>query len=114
MELVLVHPFNPLPPLKLSPDQTAEMIKVSARPPPERRDAVIHWRKTLGYESLSKIAAWGLDISPDMVSLTGECRLCVICEALLMRESCIARVLGAPQVQYRGQGAAGITRPNGG
>ncbi len=72
LELAVVAPFHPISAFKLTADQTAEMIKVAARPPFERRDAINGWRRTLGYESLDKISAWGLDISPNMVSLTGE------------------------------------------
>lgn len=95
LELAVVAPFHPISAFKLTADQTAEMIKVAARPPFERREAINGWRRTLGYESLDKISAWGLDISPKMVSLT-------------------ARVLNPPQVQYRGQGSIGLVRPNGG
>lgn len=38
MEFVSIADFNSIPMVRLTPDQTAEMIKVSARPPPERKD----------------------------------------------------------------------------
>lgn len=91
MELVKVVPYNPLPPHKLTANQTADMIKVSARPPQERREAIMAWRQRLGYQNLEKMSAWGLDISPDMTDVQ-------------------ARVLDAPGVQYSGRD--GLMRVN--
>lgn len=53
----------------------------------------MNWRKTLGYERLTKLTAWGLEVSPNLTMID-------------------ARVLNPPQIQYGGPGAQGIVRPN--
>ncbi|KAL7411338.1 Piwi domain-containing protein [Mrakia frigida] len=80
-ELVAILPNHSIPPTRLSSDQTAEMIKHSALPPPQRMAGINNWRKELDYSRLPKIAAWGLDVSPDMLT-------------------CDARVLMPPRVGY--------------
>lgn len=94
MELVIIQPFQSLPPLKLSPDQTAEMIKVSAKPPADRRDAIMGWRKKLAWETRPAVKAWGIEIRDQFTEIP-------------------ARVLNPPQIAYAG-GARGLTKPGGG
>jgi len=94
MELVKIEPFHSLPPLKLTPDQTAEMIKVSAKPPADRRDAIMAWRKKLAWETKPAVKAWGIEIKETFTEVP-------------------ARVLNAPQIAYAG-GPRGITKPAGG
>jgi eukaryotic translation initiation factor 2C len=94
MELVVIEPFHSLPPLKLTPDQTAEMIKVSAKPPADRRDAIMAWRRRLSWETRPAVKAWGIEIRDQMTEVP-------------------ARVLNPPQITYAG-GARGLVRPAGG
>lgn len=94
MELVVIEPFHSLPPLKLTPDQTAEMIKVSAKPPADRRDAIMAWRKKLSWETRPAVKAWGIEIRDQMTEVP-------------------ARVLNPPQITYAG-GPRGLVRPAGG
>jgi hypothetical protein len=72
MELCILKPNHSIPPLKLSSDQTAEMIKVSATDPTVRMQNIDKWRTKLDYSSNKKIAAWGLDILKDMMMLDGR------------------------------------------
>lgn len=67
------------------------MIKVSARPPRERADHIMNWRRELAYEKQLKVAAWGIEISPDMMDVQ-------------------ARVLAPPTIMY----ANGDARVNNG
>ncbi|WWC86242.1 uncharacterized protein L201_001115 [Kwoniella dendrophila CBS 6074] len=69
LEFVKFAQWNSLPPTKLSADQTAEMIKVSAIKPGERAAQVRQWRQELAHEKQSKIAAWGLQVNKRMVEL---------------------------------------------
>jgi eukaryotic translation initiation factor 2C len=94
MELVTIEPFHSLPPLKLTPDQTAEIIKVSAKPPADRRDAIMAWRKRLSWETKDAVKAWGIEVKPDFTEVS-------------------ARVLNPPQIAYAG-GARGVVKPAGG
>lgn len=83
MEFVNIADFNSIPMTRLTPDQTAEMIKVSARPPPERQSAIVGWRQKLGYERQSKLSAWGLEVNTQMMGFK-------------------ARVLPPPAITYGG------------
>ena len=94
MELVVILPFHSLPPLKLTPDQTAEMIKVSARPPQTRRDNIMKWRRQLAWEARPEVKSWGLQIKSDFTEVG-------------------ARVLNPPQIAYAG-GPRGLVKPAGG
>ncbi|WWD17893.1 hypothetical protein CI109_102338 [Kwoniella shandongensis] len=69
IEFVRLAEWNSLPPTKLTAEQTAEMIKVSAVKPKERAMAVNNWRTELAYEKQSKIAAWGLQVNTSMVQV---------------------------------------------
>jgi eukaryotic translation initiation factor 2C len=112
MEFVRLVEFNSIPMLRLTGDQTAAMIKVAAKPPPERAQmsefrrgprqhckrtigygadhAVRQWRQTLDYSNLPKVKAWNVEINANMMQIG-------------------ARVLQPPQVQY---GAGQSQRPN--
>ncbi|WVQ76034.1 hypothetical protein IAR50_005670 [Cryptococcus sp. DSM 104548] len=83
MEFVKLEPFNPIPFAKQTPNQTAEMIKVTAKPPQQRREAIMAWRQKLNYENLPKLKAWGIQVARDMLTVQ-------------------ARVLNAPAVLYGG------------
>lgn len=61
----------------------SRMIKVSARPPRERADHIMNWRRELAYEKQQKVAAWGIEINPQMMNIE-------------------ARVLPPPAVLYAG------------
>lgn len=65
----------------LNPNQVQDMIRESALRPDARRARVQDIRSTLAYEADARIASWGVDISSDLLSLTG-------------------RVLQPPDVQY--------------
>lgn len=107
MEFVKLVEFNSIPMLRLTADQTAAMIKVAAKPPPERAEmselpnarltqhrtdthAVRNWRRILDYSNLPKVKAWNVEINAQMMNID-------------------ARVLQPPQVQY---GAGQSQRPN--
>ncbi|KAJ9102416.1 hypothetical protein QFC21_002816 [Naganishia friedmannii] len=92
LEFVDLEPFNSLPPNKLSPDQTADMIKIAAQRPPDRLARIKDWRSKLAWEQQEKVKAWGLQIRPDLAEVQ-------------------ARVLPTPNVQYAGQGQQGMMRP---
>ena len=76
------------------------MIKVAAKPPPERMKqskhnctcypacynltrAVMEWRGKLRYEALPKVKAWGVEVNTQMMKIE-------------------ARVLPAPSITYGG------------
>nr|XP_019047161.1 hypothetical protein I302_03768 [Kwoniella bestiolae CBS 10118]OCF26091.1 hypothetical protein I302_03768 [Kwoniella bestiolae CBS 10118] len=84
MELVNLVPFNGIPFAAVSSNQTAEMIKVAAKPPPERKEQTMNWRRKLNYSQLPKLREWCLEVSPEMMKIP-------------------ARILEPPQVQYRGR-----------
>ena len=107
MEFVRLVEFNSIPMLRLTGDQTAAMIKVAAKPPPERAqmsesiltrqsarkstDTIVRqWRQTLDYSNLPKVKAWNVEINANMMQIG-------------------ARILRPPQVQY---GAGQSQRPN--
>ena len=54
-ELVRIAANHSIPPTRLTADQTAEMIKVTALPPPKRKANTDAWRRTLGYERAPKL-----------------------------------------------------------
>ncbi|KAI5451380.1 Protein argonaute [Naganishia albida] len=93
-EFVALEPFNQLGPTKLTSDQTADMIRIAAQRPQERVNRIMEWRRTLAYERLDKIHAWGLQVSTELTTVP-------------------ARVLNAPTVQYAG-GPSGTMRPHAG
>ena len=78
--LELVH-GTVIPPTKLTANQAASMINVSAKPPAERRAAIEAIRKDADFGPTSSAAAWGLEVDAQMLKLTG-------------------RVLPPPQVMY--------------
>ena len=78
--LELVH-GTVIPPTKLTANQAANMINVSAKPPAERRAAIEAIRKDADFGPTSSAAAWGLEVDAQMLKLTG-------------------RVLPPPQVMY--------------
>lgn len=82
-ELVRIAANHSIPQTRLTAGQTADMIKVTALPPPERKLNTDGWRRTLGYERAPKLAAWGVGVSPEMKLVD-------------------ARVLDPPTVVYRG------------
>ncbi|KAJ9121617.1 hypothetical protein QFC22_002237 [Naganishia vaughanmartiniae] len=92
LEFVDLEPFNGLPPNKLMPDQTADMIKIAAQRPPDRLKRIEYWRSKLAWEQQEKVKAWGLQIRSDLTQVQ-------------------ARVLPTPNVQYAGQGQQGMMRP---
>ncbi|WVQ85375.1 hypothetical protein IAT38_007540 [Cryptococcus sp. DSM 104549] len=87
LEFVNLAEWNSLPPTKLTAEQTAEMIKVSAMKPKDRALAVTEWRAELAYEKQAKLAAWGLQVNTSMVQVQ-------------------ARILPAPPVVYAGNAIA--------
>ncbi|EIW72602.1 hypothetical protein TREMEDRAFT_12051, partial [Tremella mesenterica DSM 1558] len=90
-EFVELAEWNSVAAMKLTPDQTAEMIRISAVKPRERAAKIQQWRVDLAYEKQEKISAWGLQVNKQMVELK-------------------ARVLAAPSVKY----ANVDVRPEGG
>ncbi|GAA5897871.1 argonaute/piwi family protein [Sporobolomyces salmoneus] len=89
LECVELLPGRGIPPTQLSSNQASNMINVAAKVPAERRTAIDQIRQQGEFGPNSKAAAWGLEIEPSMMPLTG-------------------RVLPAPQVQYHpssGRGA---------
>ncbi|KAI9636400.1 eukaryotic translation initiation factor 2C 2 [Dioszegia hungarica] len=90
LEFVRLEEFNSIPMMRLTADQTAEMIKVAAKPPPQRAQMIRDWRQTLDYSNLPKVRAWGVEVNANMMQLN-------------------ARVLQPPAVQY---GAGKSQRPN--
>ncbi|ODN82180.1 hypothetical protein L202_02471 [Cryptococcus amylolentus CBS 6039] len=83
MEFVKLLPYNSIPFTRQTPDQTAEIIKVTAKPPQQRRDAIMAWRQKLDYDNLPKLKAWGVQVAREMMTVQ-------------------ARVLNAPSVLYGG------------
>jgi eukaryotic translation initiation factor 2C len=82
-ELIRISANHSIPPTRLTADQTADMIKVTALPPPERKANTDAWRRTLGYERAPKLRAWGVGVDTRMKTVD-------------------ARVLDPPTVVYRG------------
>ncbi|OCF39530.1 hypothetical protein I317_06689 [Kwoniella heveanensis CBS 569] len=92
LEFVNLAQWNSLPPTKLTAEQTAEMIKISAVRPPERKQAVEKWRSELAYEKQEKIRQWGLQVNRNLVDIR-------------------ARILPPPRIMY---GAGRSAMPNDG
>ncbi|OCF58805.1 argonaute [Kwoniella mangroviensis CBS 10435] len=93
LEFVKLEPFNKIPMVRLTADQTAEIIpglttlniiRHAAKPPPEREATINSWRLKLDYSNLPKIKAWGVEVNKNMMTVP-------------------ARVLNPPNVLY-GQG----------
>ncbi|KAJ9122250.1 hypothetical protein QFC22_001670 [Naganishia vaughanmartiniae] len=93
LEFVKLEPFNGLPPNKLTPEQAADMIKVAAQRPGDRRDRIMHWRSELSWERLPKVKDWGLEVNTNLTEVQ-------------------ARVLAPPTVMYAGNG--GKSQPRNG
>ncbi|KAK8847412.1 hypothetical protein IAR55_005270 [Kwoniella newhampshirensis] len=55
LEFVKLEPFHSIPMLKITGDQTAEIVN--------------GWRQTLNYNNLPKLKAWGLEVQPKMMSI---------------------------------------------
>nr|XP_019005135.1 uncharacterized protein I203_01979 [Kwoniella mangroviensis CBS 8507]OCF68596.1 hypothetical protein I203_01979 [Kwoniella mangroviensis CBS 8507] len=89
MEFVQLTEFNGIPFTAVSSTQTAEMIKVAAKAPADRRKKIMGWRAKLDYSRLPKIRDWCLEVSPDMVRLQ-------------------ARILDPPKVNYKGRAVTPI------
>jgi hypothetical protein len=70
-----------IPPTQLSSNQASNMINTAAKIPGERRAAIDRIRQQGEFGPKSKAAAWGIEIEPTMMPITG-------------------RVLPAPKVQY--------------
>jgi len=97
LEFVNLEPFNSIPFVQLTGDQTAAMIKVAAKPPPERMAQsklsrpihslelmiVMAWRSKLKYEALPKVKSWNIEINSAMMKVE-------------------ARVLPPPAITYGG------------
>ncbi|WWD21504.1 hypothetical protein CI109_105990 [Kwoniella shandongensis] len=83
MEFVKLRDFNAIPFTSVTPDQTAEMIRIAAKPPPQRQSEIMGWRRTIDYSALPKLKAWGLSIEDQMMKIP-------------------ARVLPPPIVSYGG------------
>ncbi|KIR56890.1 argonaute [Cryptococcus gattii Ru294] len=83
MEFVKLEPFNSIPMMRITPDQTAEIIKDAAKPPPMRQGAIAAWRQKLNYSNLPKLKAWQVEVNTNMMAVP-------------------ARVLPAPSVIYEG------------
>lgn len=91
MEFVRLVEFNSIPFAKLSANQTADMIKVAAKPPAERKAKIAEWRNKLDWGNLEKVKAWNVEVNPNMMTLQG-------------------RVLPPPAIHYQ----SGQQRPMGG
>ncbi|OCF58806.1 hypothetical protein L486_03296 [Kwoniella mangroviensis CBS 10435] len=89
MEFVQLTEFNGIPFTAVSSTQTAEMIKVAAKAPADRRKKIMGWRAKLDYSRLPKIRDWCLEVSPDMMRLQ-------------------ARILDPPKVNYKGRAVTPI------
>ncbi|WWC67949.1 uncharacterized protein I206_101868 [Kwoniella pini CBS 10737] len=87
MELVKLTDFNGIPFTAVSSSQTAEMIKVTAKRPEERKASIMKWRQELDYSSLPRLKDWCLEISPFMMEVN-------------------ARILDPPEVRYKGSFAS--------
>ncbi|ODN94352.1 argonaute [Cryptococcus wingfieldii CBS 7118] len=86
MEFVKLQPFNSIPMMRITADQTAEIIKDAAKPPPMRQGAIGNWRAKLNYSNLPKLKAWNVEINQNMMTVP-------------------ARVLPGPSVFYHGNKA---------
>ncbi|WWD00595.1 hypothetical protein V866_007530 [Kwoniella sp. B9012] len=84
MEFVQLTEFNGIPFAAVSSNQTAEMIKVTAKVPADRKQRIMGWRSKLDYSQLPKIKEWCLEVSADMMKIP-------------------ARILVPPSVHYRGR-----------
>ncbi|WVF69798.1 hypothetical protein IAT40_004577 [Kwoniella sp. CBS 6097] len=83
MECVVLCDYNAIPFAAVTSDQTADMIKIAAKPPPERERKIKEWRTKINYSKLPKLAEWGIQVHSEMMKIP-------------------ARVLPPPQVQYGG------------
>ncbi|ORY30401.1 Piwi domain-domain-containing protein [Naematelia encephala] len=72
MEFVKLLDYNPIPMTALTSDQTADMIRVAAKRPPERAGMIRQWRSNLNYDALPKLKAWGMEVNPKMMQVTGR------------------------------------------
>lgn len=106
------------------------MIKVSARPPLERRDNIINWRKELGWstskvswqadyalsphttETPMQIRAWNILVDLNMLSVKGwSIEVLKVRQKMLKVALRTARVLNPPPILYN---ATQRERANGG
>ncbi|KAK1921573.1 eukaryotic translation initiation factor 2C 2 [Papiliotrema laurentii] len=69
MECVVLEAFNSIPFRSLTADQTADMIRVAAKPPPERKAMIDLWRGKLDYHNLPKVRAWGVEVQTKMMEI---------------------------------------------
>ncbi|WVQ98060.1 hypothetical protein IAU59_005182 [Kwoniella sp. CBS 9459] len=83
LECVVLCDFNAIPFVAVTADQTAEMIKIAAKTPPERERKIQEWRTKINYSKLPKLAEWGIQVHSEMMKIP-------------------ARVLPPPQVLYGG------------
>ncbi|ORX38808.1 Argonaute-like protein [Kockovaella imperatae] len=81
MECANLVEFNSIPFSALAAEQTADMIKIAAKRPPERLAMINNWRRELNYQNLPKVKAWGLEVRTEMMRVN-------------------ARVLAPPAVTY--------------
>ncbi|WRT64769.1 uncharacterized protein IL334_001703 [Kwoniella shivajii] len=84
LELIKLCDFNAIPFAAVTADQTAEMIRVAAKPPPERSAQIIKWRSKINYSQLPRLKDWGIQIQAEMMRIP-------------------ARVLPPPVVHYAGR-----------
>ncbi|KAL7410947.1 ribonuclease H-like domain-containing protein [Mrakia frigida] len=81
MELVVLEPGAPIPFARISSEQTANMIKISAKKPHLRRQDIDRQMDMASYQSSTQVKAWRVSISTSMERVDG-------------------RVLAAPRIQY--------------
>ncbi|KAN0062034.1 Protein argonaute [Thecaphora frezii] len=82
MEVCAIIPGSaPLPPMRLSPMQVQDMIRLAAQRPDDKMRRIQQIRQQLNYEQEPRIGAWGVQIAQQLLRTTG-------------------RVLEPPTVQY--------------
>lgn len=85
MEVCTVLPGTPIPPQRLLPAQTQDIIREAAQRPGDRFRRISEIRRSLAYETSDRIKSWGVDISQQPVAVQG-------------------RVLQPPDIKYGGGG----------
>lgn len=93
MDVVELVAGSVIPPTKLTGDQAANQIRVTAKKPAERQKQISDVRRDEKYESNTFAKAWGVEVSNEMLKLQG-------------------RVLTPPKVQYAPKSKIAAPRVN--
>ncbi|PWN48211.1 Piwi-domain-containing protein [Violaceomyces palustris] len=72
IEVCMIVPGTPVPPLRLNPMQVQDMIRESAQRPDQRRARIEEIRRQLNYDGDNRLKSWGITISRQLVPAQGR------------------------------------------